>query len=82
MGIWRRLLADDRGFLVSSELALVSTLGVLGLTAGLADVSQDVNGELVDVGGAMHSLDQSYSIPGPGGQLMQYRDAGSTRMAF
>jgi hypothetical protein len=55
----KQLLNDEAGFILSSELVLVSTVGVLGLTAGLAEVSQNVNGELHDVGRAVRSFDQS-----------------------
>lgn len=73
------LWTDDRGFVVSSELALVSTLGVLGLTAGLANVSRDVDGELRDVGGAFSAMDQSFAVTMPNGQLIQFVDSPRSR---
>ena len=75
----RRLLcslwSDECGFVVSSELALVSTLGVLGMTAGLSQVAGDVHGELQDVGGGFAAMDQSYSVTLPSGQVLSYVDA-------
>ena len=56
------LWADDCGFVVSAELALVSTLGVLGMVGGLSEASGNVNSELMDVGVAIHQLDQSSSF--------------------
>lgn len=73
------LWTDDCGFVVSSELALVSTLGVLGLTTGLAQVGGDVTGELQDVGGAFSSMDQSFSVTMPNGVVIQYVDAQASR---
>ena len=73
------LWSDECGFVVSSELAMVSTLGVLGLTAGLAQVAGDVDGELKDVGGAVASLDQSFLVTLPNGRVIQYVDAARTR---
>ncbi|MCA8995483.1 MAG: hypothetical protein KDA80_00785 [Planctomycetaceae bacterium] len=57
--IFSSLLNDEAGFLISSELALVSTVGVLGMTVGLSQAAKNVNGELKDVGSAFRSLDQS-----------------------
>ncbi len=58
--LWR----DDAGFVLSSEAVLVSTVAILGATAGFSAVSHSVNEELVDVSKALRSLDQSYTIPG------------------
>lgn len=56
------LVSDEAGFIVSSELTLISTIGVLGMIAGLTEVAQNVNGELRDLGGAYAHLNQSYSL--------------------
>ncbi|MEZ6067289.1 MAG: hypothetical protein R3B90_16655 [Planctomycetaceae bacterium] len=73
---------DENGFLVSSELTLVSTIGVLGLMAGLSEVQEDVNGELGDVGGAIQSLDQSYSLSTHDGKTMSFRDRSHLPQGF
>ena len=73
------LWSDERGFVVSSELAMVSTLGVLGLTTGLAQVAGDVDAELKDVGGAVASLDQSINVMLPNGNVIRYVDARQSR---
>lgn len=54
------LFADENGFIVSAELCLVATVAVLSLVVGLAEVSNNVNQELEDVGAAFSALDQSF----------------------
>jgi len=54
---------DENGFVISSELVLVSTVGVIGLVAGLNAVTCAVVDEFNDVAGAMTALNQSYSTP-------------------
>src|SRR5690606_4419320 len=55
-----RLWTDERGFVISSELVLLGTLGVLGATAGLHVAATAIDEELFDVACAFRSLDQSY----------------------
>ncbi len=64
MNIFAQLINDDRGFIVSAELILVSTLVVLSLVVGLSEVSSSINQELEDVGAAFGSINQSYSFNG------------------
>ncbi len=59
--LWQRLLEDETGVIVSSELALVGTVGVLGMVVGLESVSTAVTQELTDLSSAYRSLNQSYS---------------------
>lgn len=59
--MWQRMLADESGLVISSELAMVGTLGVLGMVVGLESVSSAVNLELNDLSCAFRSLNQSYS---------------------
>ena len=54
MQLWN----DERGYVVSSELVLVSTVGVLSMATGLARISDDVNAELKQVGAAVRSIEQ------------------------
>lgn len=77
--VLQSLWSNESGFVVSSELALVSTLGVLGLTAGLSQVAGDVHGELTDVGGGFAAMDQSYSVTLPSGRVLSYADAPAVR---
>lgn len=58
------LFHDERGFVVSAELVLISTLVVLGLITGLTAVRTSLLGELNDVADAFGSLNQSYAYTG------------------
>ncbi len=64
MQIFRELLNDESGMIMSAEAVMVGTVGVLGATVGLSAVAQSVNDELVEVAYAFRSLDQSYSFEG------------------
>jgi len=59
-----QLLQDEAGFIVSAELVLVSTILVIGMVVGLAEVANGINEELEDVGAAFGSLNQSYCFTG------------------
>jgi hypothetical protein len=58
--LWR----NEVGAVLSTEMVLVGTLGVVGATVGLKALSTSVNEELLDLARAIRSLDQSYEIPG------------------
>lgn len=60
----RALWTDESGFIISTELVLIATVGVIGMTAALACVRDSVVGELNDVAGAIGSLNQSYCYTG------------------
>jgi len=62
-----QLLNDENGFIVSAELVLVATIGVLALIVGLTEVAFNVNQELEDVGSAVGNLNQSFSYNGTDG---------------
>lgn len=64
MSIVRAFLRDESGVVVSAELATVATIGVLGLTTGLGVVASATNDELIELGQAIRSLDQSYEVQG------------------
>jgi hypothetical protein len=55
---------DQAGFIISAELVLISTVGVIGLVTGLTCLRNAVNDELSDVACAISSLDQSYRYTG------------------
>lgn len=57
-----RLRQDEAGFVISAELVIISTLVVIGMIVGLAEVANGVNEELEDVGSAVGSLNQSYKV--------------------
>jgi hypothetical protein len=55
-----RLWNEDDGFVLSTEMVLYGTVGVVGVTAGYAALRDSVNSELNDVAKAIGCLDQSY----------------------
>lgn len=59
--LWLRLLADETGVILSSEIALIGTVGVLGMVVGLESVTSAVTNELNDLASAFGALDQSYN---------------------
>ena len=67
MNLFMQLLRDEHGFVLSAEMALLGTVGVIGATVGLSAVAKSVNDELTDVAMAFRSLDQSYCFEGASG---------------
>jgi hypothetical protein len=59
-----RLWTEDDGFVLSSEMVLYGTVGVVGVTTGYAALRDSVNTELDDVAKALGSTDQSYYVGG------------------
>ena len=56
----RKLFNDEAGFIVSAELVLVLTIGVLGMVVGLASIRDALITEMCDLSNAFGALDQSY----------------------
>jgi len=56
----REFWNDEHGFVVSTELILVSTICVLGLTVGLVEIRNQLVQELGDFAQGIAQLDQSY----------------------
>ena len=56
----RKLVNDESGVIISAEIILVLTIAVLGLVAGLGELTAAINLELDDVGNAFGALNQSY----------------------
>lgn len=61
---FKALLNDQNGFVVSAELTLVLTIGVLAMVVGLHGVAKSITMELNDIGNAFGALDQSYCYKG------------------
>jgi hypothetical protein len=57
---WDRFWRDDSGFIISAELVIVLTIGVLGLVVGLSAVQSAVVFELNDLAMAFSFLNQTY----------------------
>lgn len=63
------LWSEEAGFVVSAELVLVSTIAVLAMVVGLAEVAWGVNQELEDTASAFGSVNQSYRYSGMVGHV-------------
>lgn len=57
-------LNDENGFVISAELVLVLTIGVLSMIVGLSEVASAVVTELNDVSNAIGALNQSFAVTG------------------
>ncbi len=55
---------EETGFIISTELVLVATMVVIGLIAGLVEVSFSVVNELNDISEAIGSLNQGFFFTG------------------
>ena len=64
----RNFCNDENGFVISAELVLVLTIGVLAMIVGLSEVAVAVNEELNDISNAIGNLNQSYYFTGFQGQ--------------
>ena len=60
----KALWNDQDGFVISAELVLVATIGVLSMVVGLHSVAKSVTQELNDVASAFGAIDQSYCYSG------------------
>lgn len=58
---FKALWSDQAGVVVSAELVLVLTIGVLSTIVGLNELASAVVSELADVSDAIGHIDQSYS---------------------
>lgn len=59
-----QLFRDEAGVVVTPEIIIITTVGLLSLIAGWNAVSNALASELGDVANAVASLDQSYSYRG------------------
>lgn len=60
----KNLWNDEAGFIISAELILVLTIGVLSMVVGLTELAVAVNTELNDLSNAFGALNQSYFYTG------------------
>ena len=60
----RALWNDENGFILSAELVLILTLGVLAMVVGVHAVAKSINQELIDIADAFGVFDQSFSVQG------------------
>ena len=64
MSLLRCFWQDEAGFVLSAELALIGTIGVVGATVGLSTSATALNEEMQEFAFAIRSLDQSYHYQG------------------
>ncbi|MCA8998743.1 MAG: hypothetical protein KDA80_17215 [Planctomycetaceae bacterium] len=76
--MFRTLLADEAGFVVSAELVLIATIVVIGLIVGLSEVQHAVVSELNDVANSVGSLNQGYMYTG----FSSHKQDGRLKSAF
>ena len=62
-----KLWNDEAGFIVSAELILIATVGVLTMVVGWSEVALNINNELEDVASAFGSVNQSFMSKGSRG---------------
>jgi Flp pilus assembly pilin Flp len=60
----KKLWHDEAGAIVSAELVLIATILVIAMVTGLSSLRDAVVTELADVGAAIASQDQSYTVGG------------------
>jgi hypothetical protein len=72
----KKLWNDEAGFVVSSELVLIGTILVIGVTVGLSTLRDQVVQELGDLAISLGSINESYSYSGVTGHTSSI--AGST----
>lgn len=64
MKLVRKLWNDEAGFIISAELVLVLTIGVLAMVVGLTAVRDAVAHEMNDIAHAIGAVSQSYKVTG------------------
>lgn len=64
MQLVKRLWSEDAGAILSAEMVMVGTVGVLGAVAGLGAASDAVDGEFRELAASIRSFDQSYAVQG------------------
>ena len=62
--MFNKFMADEAGFVVSSELVLIATMLVLGLLVGMNTLRNSITSELDDVADAIGNINQDYSYAG------------------
>lgn len=60
----RQLLSDESGVIISAELVLVLTIGVLAMVVGLSEVATAVITEMNDISNAIGAVNQSFGVTG------------------
>lgn len=56
--LFKQLLDDEQGVVITSELILIATIVTLSMVVGLTEVSHAVTGELIDVANGYSRMNQ------------------------
>ncbi len=56
--LFKQLLDDEQGMVITSELILISTIVTLAMVVGLTEVSHAVTNELIDVANGYNRMNQ------------------------
>jgi hypothetical protein len=64
MRFLKRLWQDEHGMVMSAEMVMLGTVGVLSLTAGIGVMTTAVNDELTEMGQAFRSFNQDFNVVG------------------
>lgn len=62
--MWNSFAADESGIIISSELVMILTIGILAMVVGLSELAAAVVFELNDTSNAIGALNQSYAYTG------------------
>lgn len=62
--VFMQLWKEEEGFIVSAEMILVATIGVLGMVVGLSEVAYGLSAELEDTGSVFASINHTFSFNG------------------
>ena len=62
--LFSKLFRDETGIIVTAEIVIIATVGLLSLIAGWNAVSNPMAFELGDIANSVGSLDQSFSYRG------------------
>ncbi len=62
--MFHKFMNDESGVIISAELVLVLTIGVLAMIVGLSEVAVAINTELNDCSNAIGALNQSFAFTG------------------
>lgn len=64
MNLLKRLWGDEHGMVMSAEMVMLGTVGILAMTAGVGVMSTAVNDELTEMGQAFRSFNQNFEVVG------------------
>jgi Flp pilus assembly pilin Flp len=73
----QRLWQDDQGALIAAEYLFVATILVIGTVVGLAGLREAINTELTELGNAILSISQGFTVSGMSGDSGSFDGFGT-----